>query len=268
MSSKICVRKFDQTSNTWIHQNRHQQSQKLLYLYSLPFYSYLTCPIPGCTKGFTIKHQLTKHLQTAHANTHDAAVAAAAPRRIAVKRIMTAQGKHNCYFESCDAYFDTSDQLNDHLTGTHGLSVVRNAGKRSKMELMFHEQLKNQQNATAAAVASITGEYIDQRSVVAGGSAAIADKVAQQQQHNNVLNNEKQRTSNAMTTAISNISKDTEQQQQQQHSVGAVITVANAPNNLKCHLCNIFYNNERDLKVHNFYKHPQMDQQHVANAHH
>lgn len=210
---------------------------------------------------------MTKHLQTAHANTHDAAIAAAAPRRIAVKRIMTAQGKHNCYFESCDAYFDTSEQLNDHLTGTHGLSVVRNAGKRIKMELMFHEQLKNQQNATAAAVASITGEYVDQRSVVAGRSAAIADKAAQQQQHhNNVLNNEKQRTSNAMTTtAISNISKDTVQQQ---HSVGAVISAANAPNNLKCHLCNIFYNNERDLKVHNFYKHPQMDQQHVANSHH
>lgn len=53
-------------------------------------------------------------------------------------------GKHNCYFESCDAHFETSDFLNEHLTSTHGLSIVKNAGKRTKMDVMFSEQLKNQ----------------------------------------------------------------------------------------------------------------------------
>lgn len=68
------------------------------------------------------------------------------PRRIAVKRVLGAPGKHNCYFESCDAHFDTSDLLNEHLTSNHGLSIVKNAGKRSKMDVMFCEQLKNQKN--------------------------------------------------------------------------------------------------------------------------
>lgn len=104
---------------------------------------YITCSIPSCNKGFTTKHQLTKHLKNAHPNK-DASTAP--PRRIAVKRELG--GKHNCYFESCDAHFDTSDLLNEHLTSTHGLSIVKNAGKRTKMDVMFSEQLKSQKTDT------------------------------------------------------------------------------------------------------------------------
>lgn len=102
---------------------------------------YITCSIPNCNKGFTTKHQLTKHLKNAHPNKDSST---APPRRIAVKRELSAPGKHNCYFESCDAHFETSDLLNEHLTTTHGLSIVKNAGKRTKMDVMFSEQLNKQ----------------------------------------------------------------------------------------------------------------------------
>lgn len=56
-----------------------------------------------------------------------------------------ASGKYNCYFESCDESFGTAETLNDHLRHVHGLSIVKNEGKRSKMELMLSEQMKHQQ---------------------------------------------------------------------------------------------------------------------------
>lgn len=102
---------------------------------------YITCSIPNCNKGFTTKQQLTKHLKVAHPNKDSST---APPRRIAVKRELGAPGRNNCYFESCDARFETSDLLNEHLMNTHGLSIVKNAGKRTKMDVMFSEQLKNQ----------------------------------------------------------------------------------------------------------------------------
>lgn len=55
-----------------------------------------------------------------------------------------ASGKFNCYFESCDGSFTELDTLNSHLRVVHGLSIVKNAGKRSKMDLMFLEQMKQQ----------------------------------------------------------------------------------------------------------------------------
>ena len=53
-------------------------------------------------------------------------------------------GKFKCYFESCDGSFSDVDTLNEHLRGVHGLSILKNAGKRSKMDLMLLEQIKQQ----------------------------------------------------------------------------------------------------------------------------
>lgn len=100
---------------------------------------YLTCPVTGCNEGFTIKTQLTKHMQMHHANSSNQQNL---PKRLAVKRQVT-PGKHNCYFESCDDAFDEAEQLNEHLRTTHGLSIVKNAGKKTKMDIMLIEQLKN-----------------------------------------------------------------------------------------------------------------------------
>lgn len=122
------------------YRRAHEYSSYFVFCSSL-FRRYITCSIPNCNKGFTTKHQLTKHIKNAHPNKESST---APPRRIAVKRELGAPGKHNCYFESCDAHFETSDSLNEHLTSTHGLSVVKNAGKRTKMDVMFSEQLKNQ----------------------------------------------------------------------------------------------------------------------------
>lgn len=55
-----------------------------------------------------------------------------------------ASGKYKCYFESCDESFSAVDTLNNHLRDVHGLSIVKNAGRRSKMDLMFLEQVKMQ----------------------------------------------------------------------------------------------------------------------------
>ena len=56
-----------------------------------------------------------------------------------------ASGKYNCYFESCDESFSDAETLNEHLRHVHGLSIVKNAGKRSKMDLMLLEQQMKQQ---------------------------------------------------------------------------------------------------------------------------
>lgn len=99
---------------------------------------YLTCPIVGCNEGFTIKHQLTKHIQMHHASESNIA------KRLSVKRPTTTNnGKHNCYFESCDESFNDADSLNDHLKNTHGLSILKNMGKKTKMDVMLLEQLEN-----------------------------------------------------------------------------------------------------------------------------
>lgn len=60
-----------------------------------------------------------------------------------------ASGKYNCYFESCDGSFSDVDSLNDHLREVHGLSILKNAGKRSKMDLMLLEQIKQQRQDQA-----------------------------------------------------------------------------------------------------------------------
>lgn len=106
---------------------------------------YLTCPVEGCNEGFTIKNQLTRHMQTHHSIKN-------CTQRISVKRLKmsnyvrsAASGKYNCYFESCDGSFTDEDTLNNHLRGVHGLSIVKNAGKRSKMDLMLLEQMKQQE---------------------------------------------------------------------------------------------------------------------------
>ncbi|XP_037030970.1 transcription factor IIIA-like [Bradysia coprophila] len=125
----ICTNSFSEELMLKKHIQRHYDGR------------YITCSIPNCNKGFTTKHQLTKHLKNAHPNKDSST---APPRRIAVKRELSAPGKHNCYFESCDAHFETSDLLNEHLTTTHGLSIVKNAGKRTKMDVMFSEQLSRQ----------------------------------------------------------------------------------------------------------------------------
>lgn len=67
-------------------------------------------------------------------------------------------GKYNCYFESCDGSFSDVDTLNSHLRGVHGLSIVKNAGKRSKMDLMLQEQMKQQRNEQSTSEFTATVE--------------------------------------------------------------------------------------------------------------
>lgn len=226
----------------------------------------MTCPIPNCNKGFTIKHQLTKHLQTAHANQQDVV---SSPRRLAVKRVLGAPGKHNCYFESCDAYFDSPEELNDHLTQTHGLSIVKNAGKRSKMDVMFSEQLKNQEDDQQQQhQQQQMHHHQDQQQQQL--LQHQQQQHQQQQQHNhmvaNIMSNHHSKMEQ-LTNAINHVSKDltTELQHQQQRNAAAALAtaaavVASVETNFKCHQCNVVYDNDRDFKVHNFYKHPETQQ--------
>ncbi|XP_059611529.1 zinc finger protein 883-like isoform X2 [Phlebotomus argentipes] len=119
---------------------------------------YLACPVDGCSEGFTVKHHLTRHMQAHHSMAHQ-------PKRISVKR-SAASGKHSCYFESCDESFGDSDTLNEHLRSVHGLSIVKNAVKRSKMDLMLLEQMKSK-----SAMSDAGQNFVQHFAAMASGSA-------------------------------------------------------------------------------------------------
>lgn len=193
-------------------------------------FRYMACPMPNCNKGFTIKHHLTKHLRNAHANKQSSPISP--PRRISGKRAISATGKYTCYFDSCDAYFDTSDLLNDHLAITHGLSIVKNAGKLSKMEVIFSDQIKSQK---------------DEHDHAANNNQMVQQQQQHQQQHQM---QQQQISNNHMVASI--ISSHGNDRLNGLSKPSEELTVRM----FKCHMCNILYENERDFKVHSFYKHP------------
>ncbi|XP_055715266.1 zinc finger protein 583 isoform X3 [Phlebotomus papatasi] len=157
---------------------------------------YITCPVEGCSEGFTVKHHLTRHMQSHHSMTNH-------PKRISVKRLKmssycrsAASGKYNCYFESCEESFGDSDSLNEHLRSVHGLSIVKNATKRTKVDVSLLEHMKNSAGVGGgvgknpmtdaglnfatqfAAVAAAAGGMVSQ----AGGSSADVQQHQQQVQ--------------------------------------------------------------------------------------
>ncbi|XP_055695424.1 zinc finger protein 502-like isoform X2 [Lutzomyia longipalpis] len=107
---------------------------------------YIVCPVEGCNEGFTVKHHLTRHMQAHHSMTNH-------PKRLSVKR-SAASGKYSCYFESCEESFGDADTLNEHLRSIHGLSILKNEGKRIKAEATAMEELKN----AAAAAGNLLGK--------------------------------------------------------------------------------------------------------------
>ncbi|GAB0088729.1 zinc finger protein 391 isoform X1 [Sergentomyia squamirostris] len=129
----MCSSAFNQEALLKKHIQRHLDGR------------FLACPVEGCTEGFTVKHQLTRHMQSHHS-------IASQSKRLSVKRL-AASGKYNCYFESCEECYGDAESLNEHLRSVHGLSIVKNeiaggggdgeeAGvKRTKMDLMM-EQMK------------------------------------------------------------------------------------------------------------------------------
>lgn len=148
----MCASSFNQDALLKKHMQRHIDGR------------YHQCP--ECSKGFTLKNQLNKHIQLEHASSE-------AARLLNKKRTSTIAGKHNCYFDNCDAFFETADLLNTHLNNVHGLALIKsqNAGmanngnssgggggksskkqqqahhqqqqQQEKMQIMFTEQLKN-----------------------------------------------------------------------------------------------------------------------------
>lgn len=214
-----------------------------------------------CSKGFTMKHQLTKHMQLEHASSE-------ATRRLNTKRSQTAAGKHNCYFDNCDAFFETAELLNQHLTSVHGLALVKhaNGGKRNKMEIMFTEQLKNlkeEQHTTTQQLPlqlnlgilplpsfnPLNGHSSlqPQQQILAQApqmTAAVLQHAQVQQQislhqHQQHQQQLQQHQNNTHAHVINNISKDS--------------NLKDVKN--KCHECNIVYSNETDYRVHMYYKH-------------
>lgn len=143
----MCSSSFNQEALLKKHMQRHIDGR------------YHQCP--ECSKGFTLKNQLNKHIQLEHASSETA-------RLLNKKRTSTVAGKFNCYFDNCDAYFDTNELLNTHLNNVHGLALIKsqNAGtantggtggggrskkKEREMQIMFTEQLKNVKDEEVAA---------------------------------------------------------------------------------------------------------------------
>ncbi|KAG4065532.1 hypothetical protein HA402_013302 [Bradysia odoriphaga] len=119
----VCFSAFNQESMLRKHMQKHTDDRHLL------------CPIPSCSEMFADKDLLTKHLETDHTKIDPV------QQQVPVKRVYA--GKYNCYFEGCNEYFDDAEKLNEHLISTHAL-LHKDLEARSKMNLMFLEQIKNQ----------------------------------------------------------------------------------------------------------------------------
>lgn len=230
----MCSSSFNQESLLKKHMQRHIDGR------------FHQCP--ECQKGFTLKNQLNKHIQLEHASSE-------AARLLNKKRAQTATGKHNCYFDNCDAFFDTADALNQHLSTVHGLALIKNIGssKKNKMEIMFTEQVKNIKDEPQQVPISLplgislplppfnplnghSSLHSHHQQLMPQQMNVVLQQAHQQvQQH---LSQHQQHHNDAHAHAINNISKENIKETK-----------------YKCHDCNIIYPNETDYRVHMYYKH-------------
>lgn len=201
-------------------------------------------PCPECPKGFTLKHQLSKHLQMEHASSE-------AARRLNSKRGPdVAAGKHNCYLNDCEAFFETADELNAHLTTLHGISLNKtSSGKRVKTEPQpFNENnIKKEEQIPLSISLGLPlplppfnplnghGSIHVQHPQMSGPLAPDAH------QHLSQHNQHHQLQQQAAAHAMNNLAKHNE------------FDIKDFKN--KCHECNIVFPNETDFKVHMYYKH-------------
>lgn len=177
-----------------------------------------------CSEVFADNIQLTKHLESDHGKSEQLV------HQIPIKRVLVAAGKYNCYFDGCNEYFDDTDRLNDHLMNGHNM-LVKDVEARSKMNLMFLEQIKNQ----------MTEQYVSSLEAINGHYNSIKARA----DDNNV--------GSALTTiGINGLLQDA--------AAGAPVASKNSEVKIKCHKCNFFFSNETDLRTHIFYKHPDKKQ--------
>lgn len=142
---EMCPSSFNQEALLKKHIQRHIDGR------------YLMCPIVGCSEGFTIKSQLTKHLHMQHASESNI------PKRPSTKKSKkdssnnASNQQHNCSFQNCTATFNNVNSLNDHLRTVHGQPAVKSSGssKKSKVDPMLLEQLENARKNNAVDAAAL-----------------------------------------------------------------------------------------------------------------
>lgn len=212
---------------------------------------------PECSKGFTLKNQLNKHIQLEHASSEVA-------RLLNKKRTSTIAGKFNCYFDNCDAFFDTNDLLNTHLNNIHGLALIKsqnagtsntgnsgNSGGRSKKNKEHNNIIKEEEQHHQGQVqlSLPLGISLPPFNPLNGhGLLQAQHHMTAPQQMNVMLQNAHQQVQQVIIQQSQQ--HHHHQQQQQNHA----INISNKEKN-KCHECNIMYSNETDYKVHMYYKH-------------
>ncbi|XP_055637224.1 zinc finger protein 497 isoform X7 [Toxorhynchites rutilus septentrionalis] len=114
-----CGRSFAQVTNLNNHMKTHHKTQQ-----------FLTCPVLGCNEGFTMKNQLTKHMQMRHP-------------AIDLKKGPLSAGtavrppKHCCHYFNCNESFDSSEGLSNHLRVTHGLPIAAPEDKKPMPQQMI-----------------------------------------------------------------------------------------------------------------------------------
>lgn len=235
----MCASSFNQESLLKKHMQRHIEGR------------YHQCS--ECGKGFTLKNQLNKHIQLEHASTE-------AARLLNKKRTSNVAGKHNCYFDNCDAYFDSAELLNQHLTSIHGLALVKShhqghsgsgnhsggggSKKQHKMEIMFTDQLKHLKNDEIPISLPIGISLPSLQSFNASNMQGL--------QHQQMI----------VTQPMNVVIQQAQQHAQQiahHHNAQAIHISKDHIKDIKnkCHECNIIYANDTDFRVHMYYKHFQ-----------
>lgn len=247
----MCSSSFNQEALLKKHMQRHIDGR------------YHQCP--ECSKGFTLKNQLNKHIQLEHASSE-------AARLLNKKRTSTVAGKFNCYFDNCDAFFDTNDLLNTHLNNVHGLALIKSqnagtanqdgghggsgggsgGGGRSKKQKaqahaqnMFAEQLKIKEEESH--------HHVQQQQVPLSLPLGISLPLPPFMNGNGALQAQNQHMPQQMNVMLQHahqqVQQHIQQQQQQHHPQNHAHAINISKEKNKCHECNIIYSNETDFKV-------------------
>lgn len=252
----MCSSSFNQESLLKKHIQRHMDGR---------FH-----PCPECPKGFTLKHQLSKHLQMEHASSE-------AARRLNSKRGPdVAAGKHNCYFDNCEAFFETADELNLHLTSLHGINMSSNnksgSSKRSRasaaaadtvsQSLSDHFKIKDEQPISLSLSLGLPlplppfGNPLNGHGALQHSQMSVhmPDSLNVPEAHQHIA---LQHHNNHLHPGIAH------QQQHHHHQLQAhAMNNISKPHGLelkdfkyKCHECNIVFPSDKDFRSHMYYKH-------------
>ncbi|XP_065095547.1 gastrula zinc finger protein XlCGF57.1 isoform X1 [Ochlerotatus camptorhynchus] len=164
---------------------------------------YLTCPVLGCSEGFTMKNHLTKHMQMRHPaiDLKKGPITAGAVAR---------SPKHCCHYFNCNESFDSSEGLSNHLRTTHGLPIPMQEDKKQLQHVVA--------NGGGGGDGQISSPLHPPPHLLGASFQSYQQQIIEAQQQHHAAGIEKQKTYTVSDLlSLSEEMHQHHQQQQQQH---------------------------------------------------